>query len=66
MAGFSVEDFPALVKLCVLDDAARSTALRSEEFRHLLEPYGKRDPERVLQRLSSIQARDTNLARMVK
>ena len=60
-----MEHFPALLKLCELDDVARATALRhrSEEVKPLIALYGNRDPNKLLQRLSSVNVQGTNLAR---
>jgi hypothetical protein len=68
MAGFSVDHFPALLKMYGLDCEARETALRqrSEEIMPLIALYAYRDHNRMLGRLSAINVQGSNLVRNSK
>ena len=68
MAGFSVEHFPALMKLCELDCEGRASAFRNyaEDFKPLLALYGTRGRTKLLSRLSPVKAKGTTLTHDIR
>jgi hypothetical protein len=67
MAGLSAEHFPALLKLCTLEKHERELVVpagrEDHEYKVLVQLYGSRNRNKLLQRLQPVRVIDSCLAR---